>query len=144
MTRPPVLQKNVVKEYLICNAEKREQTEWHAVSKSFGTALLFAAFDPSTLVIGRKPFLGHLPACRLAVVSLLRRWRSAAELCPLVDFSPVSFFFLFFSFFRKGLSTVAYLHGPPAFCTKSQLSVCQSSCPLWLVRTTAWSRAEQP
>lgn len=47
------------------------------VGKFFGAALLIAAFDLSTLVMGHKPFLGHLPACKLALVLLLRRCRSA-------------------------------------------------------------------
>lgn len=51
----------------------------YTVGKSFGTALSFAAFDLSTLVMGHKPFQGYLPACKLALVFLLRRCRSAVK-----------------------------------------------------------------
>lgn len=107
----------------------------YTVGKSFGSALLFAAFDLSTLVMGHKPFRGHLPACKLALVSLLRRCRSAVKCSRLSDRCLV---------FYEVLSTVAYLHGPPGFCTKSWLSVCQSSWALWQALTTASSRAEPP
>lgn len=60
----------------------------YTVGKSLGTAL-FAAFDPSTLVLGHRPFLGHLPSCKLAVVLLVRRCRSAVKCSQLSDCSLV-------------------------------------------------------
>ena len=98
----------------------------YTVGKSFGAVLLFVAFIYllQSWVINLIP--GNLLTCRLSVVCLLRRCRSAVK-C---------------SWLCEVLSTVAYLHGPPGFCTKSRLSVCQSSWAPWQELTTTSSRAE--
>lgn len=114
----------------------------HTVGKSSGAALLFAAFNPSPLVMGHKPFPGRLPQCRLALVLLLRWCRSAVK-CSRLSHCSLVFFFLL-SFFCEDVSLVVYLHGCPGFCTKRLLSVCQSSCALRQTLATAWSRAEPP
>lgn len=53
------------------------------VGKSFGALLLFAAFDPSTVVMGHKHFPGRLPACKLSLVWTLRRcqlWNAVSSM----------------------------------------------------------------
>lgn len=86
--------------------------------------LLFAPFDLSTPVTGHKPFLGHLPACKVALVLFLRLCRSAVKCSQLGDCC-LSFFPLWGPHHSSSFAWTSWLlYKESAQCLPEQL------CPL--------------